>query len=54
MNSSEDPRPPEAGRAETQTIQTPRSKRGPWHLLAFWILVVAILFLVGVVSRWLQ
>ena len=54
MSTSEDPRTPQDTRGETQSVRTPRAKRGPWQLLAFWIFVVAILFLVGVVSRWLQ
>ncbi|WP_158598599.1 hypothetical protein [Achromobacter sp. K91] len=54
MSPTEETRPPQGERGEAQTVRTPRGKRGPWQLLAFWAFVVAILFLVGVVSRWLQ
>lgn len=54
MRNSDDSRMPRGGRGERQAIHTPRRTRGPWQLLALWILVVAVLLLVGLVWRWSQ
>lgn len=54
MHNSEDSRMPRGGPGERQAIHTPRRTRGPWQLLALWILVVAVLLLVGLMWRWLQ
>ncbi|WP_157672738.1 hypothetical protein [Achromobacter denitrificans] len=36
--------------AESRKIRT---RRGPWAMLAMWLAVVAVLFLVGIIARWL-
>lgn len=54
MRNSEDSRMPGGGQGERQAIHTPRRARGPWRLLALWLLVVAVLLLVGLVGRWLR
>lgn len=36
--------------AESRKIRT---RRGPWAMLAMWLTVIAVLFLVGIFARWL-
>ncbi|SSW67105.1 hypothetical protein AVE30378_02452 [Achromobacter veterisilvae] len=47
--NSQDPR-----RQAVPGVRKARTRRGPWGMLALWLTVIAVLFLVGVLARWLQ
>ncbi|MGE8687706.1 MAG: hypothetical protein ACN6PJ_11265 [Achromobacter sp.] len=49
--TTRDPRIP-SHEADARSSRT-RTQRGPWAMLALWLAAVAVLFLVGVLARWL-
>ncbi|QKQ46199.1 MULTISPECIES: hypothetical protein [Achromobacter] len=43
---------PQVPRSEAESRKI-RMRRGPWAMLAMWLAVIVVLFLVGMFARWL-
>lgn len=48
------PDPRTSQREAVAASRKTRTRRGPWGMLALWLAAIAVLFLVGVLVRWLQ